>query len=140
MNIKDTCPYIVSPHQTAPQPDPAPPPEPAQLQMLPLKASVLVCGRPTPDAATEAAAICLTLLPGGLCLPDFWQMIACGVATRRRTTLPGFRPFFYRSKVCFFLCKVLYDVSQNVRNGSVKYNLDLSLTRNAKFRPENSAR
>ena len=70
--------------------------------MLPLKAAVLPpsAGRPTPDAATEAAAISLPLLPGGLCLPDFWQMIACGVATRRRTT--GFRPvFFYRSNVFF---------------------------------------
>ena len=35
-------------------------------------------------------------------------MIACGVATRRRTTLPGFRPFFfYRSKV--FFCAKSYD-------------------------------
>ena len=30
-----------------------------------------VCGRPTPDAATEAAAICLPLLPGGCACPTF---------------------------------------------------------------------
>ena len=60
----------VSPHQTVPQPDPAPPPEPppepAQLIMLPPKAAVLPpsVGRPTPDAATEAAAICLPCCRG----------------------------------------------------------------------------
>ena len=63
--------------------------------------AVPVCGRSTPDAATEAAAICLPLLPGGLCLPDFRQMIGHAVGLPSQVSAQ-----FFFIEVKFFLCKV----------------------------------